>query len=456
MDMNSDTLLICDDDPDVLIAARLALQPLGCAIEMAGSPADLRARLERGPVTALLLDLNFTRGAADGSEGLALLDGIRRDDPTLSAVLMTGFGTVGLAVEALKRGAVDFVLKPWQNDKLIATMSSALSLTRAKREARDLQRRNDGLSAETPETDGIIGRAPAMTRIFDVIRRAAPTDANILLLGESGTGKEVMAREIHRQSQRAHGPLVAVDLGAVPETLFESELFGHRKGSFTGAHSDRVGRVEAAHGGTLFLDEIGNLPMHLQGKLLTVLERREVTPIGANRPIPVDIRLISATNRSAADLAREELFRQDLLFRIKTVQLTLPPLRERRDDIGPLLEHFLALYARKHHVPRRRLSPELLALLEDHAWPGNVRELRHAAESATILAAGEKLQADDFPITLAAPSGSGDAASFDLDTVERQTIRRALLHFAGNVSLAAAALGLTRPALYRRMAKYGL
>jgi DNA-binding NtrC family response regulator len=454
--MENEILLICDDDPDVLIAARLALQPLGCAIETVGSPADLRARLAQGPVDALLLDLNFTRGAADGAEGLALLDEIRRDDPTLSAVLMTGFGTVGLAVEALKRGAVDFVLKPWQNDKLNATLSAALSLTRAKREARDLQRRNEGLAADTPEANGIIGRSPSMSRIFDVIRRAAPTDANILLLGESGTGKEVMAREIHRQSRRAHGPLVAVDLGAVPETLFESELFGHRKGSFTGAQSDRVGRVEAAHGGTLFLDEIGNLPMHLQGKLLTVLERREVTPIGANRPIPVDIRLVSATNRSAADLAREELFRQDLLFRIKTVQVVLPPLRERRDDIAPLLEHFLAFYARKHHVPRRRLSPELLALLEEHSWPGNVRELRHAVESATILASGEKLQADDFPITLAAQAGGGDPAGFDLDTVERQTIRRALLHFAGNVSLAAAALGLTRPALYRRMAKYGL
>ena len=453
--MENDILLICDDDPDVLTAARLALQPLGRTIETAASPADLRTRLDRGPIGALLLDLNFTRGAADGAEGLALLDGIRRDDPTLSVVLMTGFGTVGLAVEALKRGAVDFVLKPWQNDKLIATLSAALSLTRAKRETRDLQRRQEGLTAETPEAAGIIGRSPAMMRIFDMIRRAAPTDANILLLGESGTGKEVMAREIHRQSRRAHGPLVSVDLGAVPETLFESELFGHRKGSFTGAHSDRVGRVEAAHGGTLFLDEIGNLPMHLQGKLLTLLERREVTPIGANRPIPVDIRLVSATNRSAVDLTREELFRQDLLFRIKTVQIVLPSLRERRDDIAPLLEHFLALYARKHHVPRRRLSPELLALLEEHHWPGNVRELRHAAESATILAAGEKLQPDDFPITLSAPGESGDPG-FDLDTVERQTIRRALLHFAGNVSLAATALGLTRPALYRRMAKYGL
>ena len=453
--MKTDILLICDDDPDVLTAARLALQPLGRTIETAGSPADLRTRLDHGPVEALLLDLNFTRGAADGAEGLALLDGIRRDDPTLSVVLMTGFGTVGLAVEALKRGAVDFVLKPWQNDKLIATLSAALSLTRAKRETRDLQRRQKGLTAEAPETAGIIGRSPSMMRIFEMVRRAAPTDANILLLGESGTGKEVMAREIHRQSRRAHGPLVAVDLGAVPETLFESELFGHRRGSFTGAHSDRVGRVEAAHGGTLFLDEIGNLPMHLQGKLLTVLERRDVIPIGANRPIPVDIRLISATNRSAADLTREELFRQDLLFRIKTVQIVLPPLRERRDDIAPLLEHFLALYARKHHVPRRRLSPELLALLEEHHWPGNVRELRHAAESATILANGEKLQADDFPITLSAPGESGEPG-FDLDTVERQTIRRALLHFAGNVSLAATALGLTRPALYRRMAKYGL
>jgi DNA-binding NtrC family response regulator len=447
-------ILICDDDSDVLTAARLALRPLDQMIELFNSPAALRGRLEQGPADAVLLDLNFTQGAVDGAQGLALLDHLQAEDSSLSVVLMTGFGTVGLAVEALKRGAVDFVLKPWQNDKLIATMSAALSLTKAKREAQSLQRRHDGL-AKGPATE-VIGRSDAMARVFEVIRRAAPTDANILLLGESGTGKEVMAREIHRLSRRAAGPLVAVDLGAVPETLFESELFGHKKGAFTGATSDRVGRIEAADGGTLFLDEIGNLPMHLQSKLLTVLERREVVPVGATKPIPVDIRLVCATNRTAADLSREELFRQDLLFRIKTVQLVLPPLRERRDDIAPLLEHYLGLYAKKHGVARRRLSPDLLALLEDYHWPGNVRELRHAVESATILAAGEKLQAEDFPVSLNPVAAVGEAGGFNLDAVERQTIRRALLHFSGNVSLAAAALGLTRPALYRRMAKYGL
>jgi DNA-binding NtrC family response regulator len=287
------------------------------------------------------------------------------------------------------------------------------------------------------------------------VRRAAPTDANVLILGESGTGKELTAREIHRLSSRAAQPFVSVDLGALPDTLFESELFGHRRGAFTGADADRVGRIQAAQGGTLFFDEIGNLPLHLQRKLLTVLERREVLPVGATRPVPIDVRLVTATNRTAADLTREEVFRQDLLFRIKTVEIVLPPLRERREDIPALLEHFLTAYARKYDVPRRRLSPQALAALEDYGWPGNVRELRHAVERATILATGEKLGPEDFPFLGAAPAAPPDNG-FALDSIERGAIERALAHYNGNISQAATALGLTRPALYRRMAKHGL
>jgi DNA-binding NtrC family response regulator len=449
-------VLVVDDDPDVLTAARLALSPSLDSVDTLRSPAGLTDSIARTPPDAVLLDMNFAAGAHSGREGLQWLERIHQIDPYISVVFMTAFGGVSLAVEALKSGAVDFVLKPWQNDKLIATVSAAISLSKARREAADLKARNTALASETaPPTGDLIGSAPALQRVFDLIRRAAPTEANVLVLGESGTGKELTAREIHRLSARARAPFISVDLGALPETLFESELFGHRRGAFTGADSDRAGRIQAAHGGTLFLDEIGNLPLHLQRKLLTVLERREVTPVGATRPVPIDVRLITATNRAPGDLMKEELFRQDLLFRIKTVEIVLPPLRDRREDIPMLLEHFLSHYARKYNVSRRRLAPETLARLEGYAWPGNVRELRHAVERATILSSGEKLTVEDFPFLTTAPAQSVPD-SFDLDQIEKQAIARALAHYQGNISLAAAALGLTRPALYRRMAKHGL
>jgi len=448
-------VIVVDDDPDVLIAARMALASAVSNVQALSSPAHLADALEE-PADAVLLDMNFAVGAHSGREGLDWLARIHALDPHISVVLMTAFGGVSLAVESLKSGAVDFVLKPWQNDKLVATISAAVSLAQARREAADLKSRNAALaSASSAPAGGIIGSAPALRRVFDLVRRAAPTDANVLILGESGTGKELTAREIHRLSPRAAQPFVSVDLGALPDALFESELFGHRRGAFTGADTDRVGRIQAAQGGTLFFDEIGNLPLHLQRKLLTVLERREVLPVGATRPVPIDVRLVTATNRTLADLARDEVFRQDLLFRIKTVEIVLPPLRERREDIPALLEHFLAAYSRKYNVPRRRLSPQALAALEDYGWPGNVRELRHAVERATILAAAEKLGPEDFPFLGAAPAPL-PGAEFALDSIERSAIERALAHYQGNISQAAAALGLTRPALYRRMAKHGL
>jgi len=364
-------------------------------------------------------------------------------------VLMTAFGGVSLAVEALKNGAVDFVLKPWQNDKLVATMSAAVALSKARA-------RTDILICEsTPRTGELIGSAVALRQVFDIINRAAPTDANVLVLGESGTGKELTAREIHRLSRRAREPFVSVDLGALPDSLFESELFGHKRGAFTGADADRAGRIVAANGGTLFLDEIGNLPLHLQRKLLTVLERREVVAVGAVNPTPIDIRLITATNRSASELEDEEVLRQDLLFRIRTVEITLPPLRHRAEDIPALLEHFLSVYARKYDVPRRKMSADALALLEKYAWPGNVRELRHAVERATILANSDRLLPEDFPFAHQRPAPPLDTTEdLDLERTERRTIERALKLHDGNISQAAAALGLTRPALYRRMTKH--
>jgi DNA-binding NtrC family response regulator len=453
-------VLVVDDDPDVLTAARLALSPRFQKVQTLRGTAGLASLIPRLEPDAVLLDMNFAPGAQTGREGLDWLGRIRKSDPCTSVVLMTAFGAVALAVEALKSGAVDFVLKPWENERLIATLTSAVSLAHARRETADLCARNLALTAETtPRSGELLGSSPGLRHILALMRRAAPTDANVLLLGESGTGKELSAREIHRLSGRAGQAFISVDLGALPDTLLESELFGHRKGAFTGANCDRTGRIQAAHRGTLFLDEIGNLSPHAQRKLLTVLERREVTPVGATRPAPVDIRLISATNRPAGQLASEQVMRQDLLFRINTVEITLPPLRERSGDIPLLLEHFLALYARKYGVTRRRLSQEAQALLTRYAWPGNVRELRHAVERATILAEGTQLTPADFPFASAAGPRSAaqePEADLDLERIERRTIQRALTLHGGNISQAAAALGLTRPALYRRMVKHGL
>jgi DNA-binding NtrC family response regulator len=370
---------------------------------------------------------------------------------------------VPVAVEAMKRGATDFVLKPWQNERLVATVMTATSLTRSRRDVGRLETENRALSAAVePTSDTILGDSQAMRRVFDMVARAAPTHANVLILGESGTGKEVFAREIHRRSSRADKPFVSVDLGAVTETLFESELFGHKKGAFTDAKADRPGRMVASSGGTLFLDEIGNLPLYLQRKLLTVLERQEVVPVGGDRPVQIDLRLVTATNMPVSELGREQVFRQDLLYRINTVELTLPPLRERRGDVAALAEHFIALYARKYNLPRRKLSAEALAALEAYRWPGNVRELRHAIERATILGTGDRFEPGDFAAPDSAPrapsgdDADDDIATYNLEEMEHRLIRRALADHGGNISHAASALGLTRAALYRRIEKHGL
>jgi DNA-binding NtrC family response regulator len=443
------TLLVVDDNSDVLTAARLALAPHFEKVVTLQNPDHLVSTLDSFVPDAILLDMNFAPGARTGREGLEWLERLRIAAPAASVVLMTAFGGVSLAVEALKSGAVDFVLKPWQNDKLVATLSAAVALSKARARTDIL------ISESTPPKGELIGSAVALRQVFDIIKRAAPTDANVLVLGESGTGKELTAREIHRLSRRAREPFVSVDLGALPDSLFESELFGHKRGAFTGADADRAGRIVAANGGTLFLDEIGNLPLHLQRKLLTVLERREVIAVGAHNPTPIDIRLITATNRSSSELEDEEVLRQDLLFRIRTVEITLPPLRHRAEDIPALLEHFLAVYARKYDVPRRKMSADALALLEKYAWPGNVRELRHAVERATILANSDRLLPEDFPFAHQRPAPTLDSAQdLDLERTERRTIERALELYDGNISRAAAALGLTRPALYRRMTKH--
>ena len=447
--------VVVDDDPDIALAARLALRDVFERVETLSSPAELLPLVETERPDAILLDLNFQRAATDGSEGLDCLGRIMAIDPDAAVVIITAHGAVSIAVQAIKKGASDFVAKPWSNERLAATVRSAAALRKSRIEAKVERGRATELAPSfgTP----LLGNSEAMNRVRTLIDRAAPTDANVLVLGENGTGKEIVAREIHRLSRRSAEPLVSVDLGATAESLFESELFGHVKGAFTGAAGDRMGRLKAADRSTLFLDEIGNLPLHLQPKLLTALEQREVVPVGANKPVPIDVRVVAATNMSPDQLADEKRFRQDLLFRLNTIEIALPPLRERREDVPILLDHYLGLYTRKYDKPDRALPTAVSEALVRHDWPGNVRALRHAAERAVIMAEGQAYRIEDFPLptrssTLLTVAGE----TLNLDQLEKQMIERALRMHHFNVSLAAAELGLSRGALYRRMEKHGL
>ena len=448
--------VVVDDDPDIALAARLALRDMFERIETLKSPSELGPFLKSEAPDAILLDLNFERGATDGREGLDTLARIMEQDPDAAVVIITAHGAVSVAVEAIKRGASDFVAKPWSNERLAATVRSAAALRRSRIDARVERSRATELvqGAETP----LLGDSESMERVRTLIERAAPTDANVLILGENGTGKEIVAREIHRLSRRSGHPLVTIDLGATSESLFESELFGHVKGAFTGAAGERIGRLKAADKSTLFLDEVGNLPLHLQPKLLTALEQRQVVPVGANRPVPIDVRVVAATNMSTEQLADETRFRQDLLFRLNTIEIHLPPLRERPDDIPLLLDHYLSTYARKYDRPVRQMPPTVLDTLMSHDWPGNVRALRHAAERAVIMADGIVYRIEDFPLPgrSGAPSVPVVGATLNLDQLEKQMIERALRMHHFNISLAATELGLSRGALYRRMEKHGL
>jgi DNA-binding NtrC family response regulator len=451
-----DLAIVVDDDPDIALAARLALRGMFERVETLSSPADLLRMMKGVSPDAILLDLNFERARTDSREGLETLGRIMALDPDAAVVIITAHGGVSVAVEAIKAGASDFVAKPWSNERLEATVRSAAALRRSRLDAR-IERGRASELAQAPETP-LLGKSAAMERVRMLIERAAPTDANVLILGENGTGKEIVAREIHRLSRRADKPMVSIDLGATSETLFESELFGHAKGAFTGAAGERIGRLKAADKSTLFLDEIGNLPLHLQPKLLTALEQREVVPVGANKAIPIDVRVIAATNVSGDQLSDEKRFRQDLLFRLNTIEIELPPLRHRRDDISVLLDHYLRLYERKYDKPEREVTPAVLEALIAHDWPGNVRALRHAAERAVIMAEGERYRTDDFPLPRrGAGAVAPDAAeTLNLDQLEKQMIERALRMHHFNISLAASELGLSRGALYRRMEKHGL
>ena len=439
------TILVVDDDPDVLTAARLLLREHFNRVLTLEDPAGIEEAMATERIDVFLLDMNFAIGRNTGAEGLQWLDRIRSIDPDAVVVLMTAFGDLNMAVRAMREGAADFVLKPWQNDKLVATLSVAAALRQTRATV-------DALSIPQPATD-MVGESPAMRKVLGMVARVAPTDANVLIRGENGTGKELVAQALHRQSARADKVLVTVDLGAIAESLFESELFGHRQGAFTDADRDRPGRFQAADEGTLFLDEIGNLPPPLQTKLLRVLESREVVPLGADRPVPIDVRLISATNQPLDELVRQGRFREDLLYRINTIEIELPPLRERLEDLPALMEHFVSLYGRKYRSPGVRVTQAALEELARHDWPGNVRELSHTIERALILAETGELDAGDFRITRAAPAA---ATSLNLEENERRMVSLALEQANGNISHAAKALGIPRAALYRRIDKFGL
>jgi DNA-binding NtrC family response regulator len=402
--------------------------------------------------------MNFTMDATSGVEGFMWLDRILQIDPACVVILITAFGDVEMAVKAVKAGAIDFVLKPWQNEKLLATISSALNLRYSRLEADKFRYRQKQLSRDIDRRyHDMIGLSPAMQQVFATIDKVAATDADVLILGENGTGKELVARALHRQSKRADEVFISVDMGAIAETLFESELFGHMRGAFTDAKEDRPGRFELASGGTLFLDEIGNLSLAMQAKLLSVLETRRVTRLGSHKPREIDIRLICATNRPIYDMVARNEFRQDLLYRMNTVEIHLPSLSERREDIPLLVDHFLTMFAKKYAKGITGISAPALKKLQNYKWPGNIRELRHTLERAIILAEDAMLQPSDFLFPESEKEVEGVVFdNYNLEDVEKTVIRKALKKYEGNVSHAAKELGLTRTSLYRRMEKYGL
>ena len=440
------TLLVVDDDDDVLTAARLLLKAHFARVLTSSDPAEIPALMAEHRIDVFLLDMNFAIGRNTGEEGLRWLGEIKRIDPDAVVILMTAFGDLNTAVRAMREGAADFVLKPWQNDKLIATVSVAADLRQARATVTAL--------SEPPPGGEMIAGSAAMQRVMKIVERVAPTDATVLIRGENGTGKELIARELHRRSDRTGRVLVSVDLGAIAETLFESELFGHRKGAFTGADSDRAGRFQAANGGTLFLDEIGNLPANLQTRLLRVLESRQVTPVGSDSTVDVDVRLIAATNQPLEELVASGEFREDLLYRINTITIELPPLRERLDDLPELVRHFIHVACRNYRMPDKTVGKDGMEALMAYGWPGNIRELSHTLERAVILADGDQLGAGDFELERGRAPAANE--SLNLEENERRLVTTALEQSSGNVSRAADALGITRAALYRRIEKFGL
>jgi DNA-binding NtrC family response regulator len=476
-------ILIVDDDEDILIAGELLLKRHFGKISKCNNPEQIPALLATNNFDIILLDMNFSPGDSDGSMGFYWLKQILKIDKDAIVVMITAHAGVNIAVDAMKIGATDFIAKPWQNEKVIATISSAIKLHESRLETKNLKRSNQALvDSSSTSKQNILGQSAAMAEVHSIVRRSAPTDANIIILGENGTGKELIARELHQQSLRFQQVFMSVDLGAISESLFESELFGHIKGAFTGANTHRVGRIAAANGGTLFLDEISNIPLHLQAKLLTVLEQRKVTPLGSNQTIDLNIRVISATNLPKDDLTNALNFRQDLLFRLNTVEIVAPPLRQRREDIKEIVQYYARYYASKYRKAEKPFSDEALDAAKNYHWPGNVRALRHAVERAVILSEGHVFEPEDLQLHQSLASNTQSSTEqnnlntcttdeklaaqisasttqcsddLNLETMEKRLVEAALKKHGYNISNAAKALGLTRATLYRRIEKYG-
>ena len=458
MQLSEAKILIIDDDVDVLSAAKLLLKRHAKSVDIEKNPQKLPFLVTNGDYNLILLDMNFTRDVNSGREGFHWLDRILDINPKTKVIMITAYGDIEMAIRAIKSGATDFVLKPWENDKLLATIQAALetnnSLTNAAAIAVEEKTKEDSKKGKSA-SDTIIASSESMQQVLRTAERVAATDANVLVLGENGTGKTQLAKHIHQHSKRADKPFVTVDLGALSESLFESELFGHVKGAFTDAKEDRAGRFEEAKGGTIFLDEIGNLTLGLQAKLLTVIQERRVTRVGSNKPIPLDVRLICATNMNIEKMVAEKVFRQDLLYRINTIELDLPALRERPEDIAALADFYLKQFSKKYNRPVNDISSALIKKMQQYNWPGNIRELQHAIERAVILSQEKTLQPDD--LFLKSSGGQPTTATgFDLEDMEKTLIVKAMKRFNGNITDAARELGLSRAALYRRMEKYGL
>jgi DNA-binding NtrC family response regulator len=454
--MKKGKILVIDDNEDVLLALNLLLKSYVEQVRVSTDPTRIEHFINTFDPDVILLDMNFNRDAISGQEGLFWLEKIKKINPDIVVVFVTAYADMDKAIQAIKAGATDFVPKPWEKEKLLATVFSAIELHSSRIEVKLLRQQISALA--TPAGDGkyeIIGESAVMLDIFDTIEKLRTTDANILILGENGTGKDLIAREIHRKSPRKDQIFVALDLGSVSESLFESELFGYKKGAFTDAYHDKPGRLEVAAGGTLFLDEIGNLSFAMQMKLLTAIEKREIIPLGSTRPVPIDVRFISATNVNIREMVAEKRFRQDLLYRINTIEIHIPPLRERENDVLLLAEHFLSRFKRKYNKKLRGISKEAKTTLQDYSWPGIVRELEHTMERAVILAEKNVLGVENFIFTPSATSKKS-IEELNLNKLEQEAIERAFRQAEGNISVAAELLGITRYALYRKMEKLGI
>ena len=449
-------ILIVDDNEDVLFALNLLLEPHVEKVKVTTQPSRIEHFMQTYEPDVILLDMNFSRDAISGQEGFDCLEQILGIDPEAVVLFMTAYADTEKAVRAIKAGATDFIPKPWEKEKLLATLSSAIKLRQSRREVKQLQARVEALSGQDKEVPLMIGQSKAMKEVFDTIHQLADTDANILILGENGTGKDLVARSLRFFSPRQQGPFITIDLGSVPESLFESELFGYEKGAFTDARKSKAGRMEVASGGTLFLDEIGNLSMAMQSKLLTAIEKKRITRLGSTKNIPIDVRFVCATNANIRQMIEEGNFRQDLLYRINTVEIQIPPLRERGEDVLLLADHFLKKYAHKYKKEIQGLTRETKQKLMRYQWPGNVRELQHAMERAVILSQSAWLRPNDFMLTPQPEKKNELEEVLNLEELELRAIKKALKRCAGNVSEAAELLGITRYALYRKMSKNNL